>query len=72
VKLSKSRQQFFYHYPQIINLDGNWVARSFGDVSFGNRDNELTFGFNVLEEYSTSEYSFETLDYILESYDLIA
>ena len=72
MELSKSRQQFFYHSPQIIVPSENWVARSFGDVSFGNEEDELPFRFNVLEEYSTSEYSFETLDYILESYDLIA
>ncbi len=35
-----------------------------------NVNDELTF--NVVEEYATSGYSFETLDYFLESYDLIA
>jgi hypothetical protein len=72
VKLSKSRQQFFFRSPQIIVPSENWVARSFGDVSFGNEDDELPFRFNVVEEYESCEYFFETLDYILESYDLIA
>ncbi len=35
-------------------------------------NDKLTFEFNVVEEYSTDEYSFETLDCFLESYDLIA
>lgn len=72
MELSKSRQQFFFHSPQIIVPSENWVARSFGDVSFGNEDDELPFRFNVVEEYESCEYFFETLDYILESYDLIA
>lgn len=36
-----------------------------------NIGDEITFKFNVVEEYSTDEYTFETLDYFLESYDLI-
>lgn len=35
-------------------------------------NDELTFEFKVVEEYSTDEYLFETLDYFMESYDLIA
>lgn len=35
-------------------------------------NDELTFKFTVVEEYATDEYSFETLDYFLASYDLIA
>lgn len=35
-------------------------------------NDELTFKFCVVEEYATGKYSFETLDYFLESYDLIA
>ena len=34
-------------------------------------NDQLTFKFNVVEEYSTNEYSFETLDYLYESYGLI-
>lgn len=32
---------------------------------------ELTFKFNIVEEYSTEEYIFESLDYFTESYDLM-
>lgn len=32
----------------------------------------LTFRFTVVEEYAVDEYSFETLDYFMESYGLIA
>lgn len=37
-----------------------------------NANDKLTFEFNVVEEYATDEYSFETLGCFLESYDLIA
>ena len=34
-------------------------------------NDELTFRFGVVEEYEANGYSFETLDYFLESYDLL-
>lgn len=37
-----------------------------------NLKDELTFKFKVVEEYASGNYSFETLDYFLESYGLIA
>ena len=36
-----------------------------------NVNDTLTFKFKVVEEYATGDYSFETLDYFLESYNLI-
>lgn len=36
-----------------------------------NIGDELTFKFSVVEEYSTNAYTFETLDYFLDSYDLM-
>ena len=32
---------------------------------------ELTFKFKVVEEYATEDYTFETLNYFLDSYDLL-
>lgn len=51
--------------------DGSFFWPFAGDLrnQFAVND-ELTFKFNVVEEYATNEYSFETLDYFLESYDL--
>ena len=31
---------------------------------------ELTFKFKIVEEYATEDYTFETLNYFLDSYDL--
>ena len=53
--------------------DGSFSWPFAGDLrSQINVNDELTFEFSVVEEYATDEYSFETLDYFLESYDLIA
>lgn len=32
---------------------------------------ELTFKFKIVEEYATEDYTFETLNYFLDSYDLL-
>ena len=32
---------------------------------------ELTFKFKIVEEYATEVYTFETLNYFLDSYDLL-
>ena len=32
---------------------------------------ELTFKFTIVEEYATEDYTFETLNYFLDSYDLL-
>lgn len=67
------------------NSDKNVTTIYFGNTADGsfswpftgdlrdqfNVNDELTFKFDVVEEYATIEYSFETLDYFLESYDLI-
>lgn len=52
--------------------DGSFSWPFAGDLRSQMKVNdELTFKFKVVEEYATSEYSFETLDYFLESYSLI-
>lgn len=56
---------------------GNTTVGSFSWPFAGDLRNQfkindkLTFKFNVVEEYATSEYSFETLDYFLDTYGLI-
>lgn len=32
---------------------------------------ELTFKFKIVEEHATEDYTFETLNYFLDSYDLL-
>lgn len=32
---------------------------------------ELTFKFKIVEEYATEDYTFETLNYFLDNYDLL-
>lgn len=32
---------------------------------------ELTFKFKIVEEYATEDYTFETLNYFLDSYNLL-
>lgn len=52
--------------------DGSFSWPFAGDLrSQFNVNDELTFKFNIVEEYATNEYTFETLDYFLESYSLI-